>query len=210
LFGTLMRPSGEITLNQAASTILGAIAVFGLAVFVPALAAGLVSGAPQLGAGAAIATTAALGGSTIAGGMLTTGAVRLLGSTSAAMLKAATSITGRVSTAYEVGGIRGLARTGITAPLSRALHSATGPLREAYAQGAAQGYRDAERPPSDGDPGRGAGATGGDGSGPNAPSWARELARRQRAMQAGLIAAQAIREGDRPTGGAGPDLKDRS
>ena len=71
LFGTLIRPSGEITLAQAASTILAAIAVFGLAIFVPGLAAGLISGAPQLGAGAAVATTAAVGGTAIAGGMLT-------------------------------------------------------------------------------------------------------------------------------------------
>ena len=42
LFGTLIRPTGEITLTQAASTILAAIAVFGLAVFVPAIAPGLV------------------------------------------------------------------------------------------------------------------------------------------------------------------------
>src|SRR6185295_11823197 len=73
LFGTLIRPTGEITLTQAASTILAAIAVFGLAVFVPAMAAGLVSGAPQLGAGSAVATTAALGGTAIAGGMLAAG-----------------------------------------------------------------------------------------------------------------------------------------
>src|SRR4026207_35952 len=70
LFGTLIRPTGEITLAQAASTILAAIAVFGLAIFVPGLAAGLISGAPQLGAGAAVATTAAVGGTAIAGGML--------------------------------------------------------------------------------------------------------------------------------------------
>src|SRR5262249_2362609 len=70
LFGTLIRPSGEITLTQAASTILAAIAVFGLAVFVPGIAAGLVSGAPQLGAGAAVATGAALGGTAVTGGML--------------------------------------------------------------------------------------------------------------------------------------------
>src|SRR5262245_43941345 len=62
LFGTLIRPAGDITLSLAATTILGAIAVFVLAVFVPALAAGLISGAPQLGAGSAMATTAALGG----------------------------------------------------------------------------------------------------------------------------------------------------
>ena len=53
IFGTLIRPTAEITLTQAASTILAAIAVFGLAVFIPGLASGLVSGAPQLGAHAA-------------------------------------------------------------------------------------------------------------------------------------------------------------
>ena len=35
LFGTLIRPTGDVTLTQAASTILAAIAVFGLAIFVP-------------------------------------------------------------------------------------------------------------------------------------------------------------------------------
>src|SRR5215510_869806 len=79
LFGTLIRPSGEITLTQAASTILAAIAVFGLAVFVPGLAAGLVSRAPQLGAGAAVATGVALGGTAVAGGMLAMSAARLTG-----------------------------------------------------------------------------------------------------------------------------------
>jgi len=70
IFGTLVRPTDEITLAQAASTILAAIAVFGLALFIPGLAAGWVSGAPQLGAGSAVATTAALGGTAVAGGLL--------------------------------------------------------------------------------------------------------------------------------------------
>ena len=53
--------------------------MFGLAIFVPGIAAGLVSGAPQLGAGAAVATTAALGGTAVAGGMLAAGGARLAG-----------------------------------------------------------------------------------------------------------------------------------
>ena len=104
LFGTLIRPTGDITLTQAASTILAAIAVFGLAVFVPGLAAGLVSGAPQLGAGAAVATTAALGGTAVAGGMLTAGGARLAGRAAGGTIKAAASLTGRVGAAYEAGG----------------------------------------------------------------------------------------------------------
>jgi type IV secretion system protein TrbL len=208
LFGTLIRPTGEITLTQAASTILAAIAVFGLAVFVPAIAAGLISGAPQLGAGSAVATTAALGGTAVAGGMLAAGAARLSGRAAGGSIKAAAALTGRVGAAHEAGGSRGVARTTVTAPASRMIASGTAPVRDAYRQGATQGYRDADRSP-DGDPDRGAGPLTGGGIQP-APSWAQSLARRQRLTQAGLVAAGALREGDRPAGGGGPDLKDKS
>ena len=204
LFGTLIRPTGEITLTQAASTILAAIAVFGLAVFVPGIAAGLVSGAPQLGAGAAVATTAALSGTAVAGGMLTAGGARLAGRAAGGTIKAAASLTGRTGAAYETGGPRGVARTLVTAPASRMVGSSTAPVRDAYRQGAAQGYRDA---------GAGPGSPGPISGGPppaGAPPWAQSLARRQRLTQAGLVATQALREGDRPASGAGPDLKDKS
>ena len=46
----------EISLREAASTILASLCLLGLSVFSPSIAAGLVSGAPQLGAGAAIGT----------------------------------------------------------------------------------------------------------------------------------------------------------
>jgi type IV secretion system protein TrbL len=212
LFGTMIRPSGEITLTQAASTILAAIAVFGLAIFIPGIAAGLVSGAPQLGAGAAVATTAALGGTAIAGGMLTAGAARLAGRTSGGSIRAAASLTGRVGAAYEAGGPAGVARTLTTAPASRLIASGTAPIRDAYREGAAQGYRDAGPPAGTGPGGGpiGGGPGQGPGGGGGAPGWARNLARRQRLTQAGLIAAGALREGDRGTISPGPDLKNKS
>ena len=203
LFGTLIRPTGEITLTQATSCILAAIAVFGLAVFIPAMAAGLVSGAPQLGAGAAVTTTAALGGTAIAGGMLASGAARLTGQAAGGSIKAAAALTGRVGAAYEAGGPRGVARTLGSAPASRMIASGTGPVRDAYRQGAAQGYRDAGA-------GSGPDPTSGGAAGPQTPTWAQNLARRQRLTQAGLVAAGALREGDRPAGTSGPDLKDKS
>jgi type IV secretion system protein TrbL len=209
LFGTLIRPSGEITLTQAASTILAAIAVFGLAVFVPGIAAGLVSGAPQLGAGAAVATGAALGGTAVTGGMLASGAARLAGRAVGGSLKAAAALTGRVSAAYEAGGPQGVVRTAITAPATRLITAGTAPMRDAHRRGAAQGYRDAE-PPDPSDPGRGADALGSGGSRVEPPAWARDLARRQRLTQAGFVAAGALREGDRPVAGGAPDLKDKS
>ena len=120
IFGTLVRPTADITLTQAASTILAAIAVFGLAIFVPGIAAGLITGAPQLGAGAAVATTAAAGGTVVAGGMLTSAAARLAGRASGAAIKAGASLTGTVGAAYQAGGLRGVARATVTAPASRA------------------------------------------------------------------------------------------
>jgi type IV secretion system protein TrbL len=209
LFGTLIRPAGEITLAQAAATILGAIAVFGLAVFVPALAAGLISGAPQLGAGSAVATTAALGGTAVAGGLLTASATRLAGRAAGGSLTTAAAVTGRLGAAAEIGGARGVARTALTAPATRALAAASAPLRDAYREGAAQGYRDAAPPPDGGDPPTAMPPVG--GAPPNAPpAWAQSLARRQRTTQAALLAAQALREGDRPAGGSAPDLKDKT
>jgi type IV secretion system protein TrbL len=209
IFGTLIRPTADITLTQAASTILAAIAVFGLAIFVPGIAAGLITGAPQLGAGAAVATTAAAGGTVVAGGMLASGAARLAGRASGAAIRAAASLTGTVGAAYQAGGLRGVARATVTAPASRAFASGTGPVRDAYREGAAQGYRDAG-PPSDPDPGPPGGGLGGGGPAGSPPAWAQRLARRQRLTQAGLIAAQGVREGDRPALSPGPDLKDKS
>ncbi|HEY1247180.1 MAG TPA: P-type conjugative transfer protein TrbL [Hyphomicrobiaceae bacterium] len=209
IFGTLVRPTSDITLTQAASTILAAIAVFGLAIFVPGIAAGLITGAPQLGAGAAVATTAAAGGTVVAGGMLTSAAARLAGRASGAAIRAAASLTGTVGAAYQAGGLRGVARATVTAPASRAVASSTAPVRDAYREGAAQGYRDAG-PTSGPDPGPPGASPGGGSPAGSPPAWAQRLARRQRMTQAGLIAAQGVREGDRPALSPGPDLKDKS
>ncbi len=210
LFGTIIRPSGEITLTQAASTILAAIAVFGLAIFVPAIAAGLVSGAPQLGAGAAVATTAGLGGTAVAGGILATGGARLAGRGAGGAIRSAASLTGTVGAAYESGGARGIAKATVGAPVSRIIAAATGPVRDAYREGAAAGYR-ATAPPPDAAAGRGSDAIASMGASPSAaPAWAQNLARRQRLTQAGMVASQALREGDRPASTSGPELKDKS
>jgi type IV secretion system protein TrbL len=211
LFGTLNAPTGDISLSLAASTILAAIATFGLAVVVPGLAAGVVSGGPQLGAGSVVATTAALGGTAVAGAMLTSGAARLAGRTSAATTKAAASLTGRLGAAHGTDGARGLARTTLTAPAARMIASSAAPVRDAYREGAAQGMRDAAPASDPSNPGGGAiPAAQATPASDKAPSWAQRLSRRQRANQAGLMAAQALREGDRPVSGAAPDLKDKS
>lgn len=207
LFGTLVRPTGDITLTQAASCILAAIAVFGLAVYVPGIAAGLISGAPQLGAGAAVGTTVGLGGTAVAGGMMAAGGTRLAARATGGGIAAAANLAGRASAAYESGGLAGVARTAVSAPASRIAQAVTAPARDAYRQGAAQGYRDAGTPSSS-QAGTATASTPTSRSEP--PAWAQSLARRQQMTQAGMMAAQALRDGDRPTSGGGPDLKSKS
>src|SRR3546814_3939252 len=59
LFGELTAlVGGEPEIAEALSLLMGALTLFGLGIFGPAIASGLVSGAPQLGAGAAVGTAA--------------------------------------------------------------------------------------------------------------------------------------------------------
>jgi type IV secretory pathway TrbL component len=140
--------------------------------------------------------------------MLAGGAARMTGRAAAGSIQAAASLTGRVGAAYEAGGPGGAARTLTAAPAARMAASGTAPVRDAYRRGAAQGYREAGPPPAPGtsDPGMDPGG----GTPPGAPGWARSLARRQRLTQASLVAAGAMREGDRPAMSTGPELKDKS
>ena len=214
IFGTLVPPTGSaIALKQAASIILAAIAVFGLAIFVPGIAAGLVTGAPQLGAGAVIGTAAGLVATGVAAGSLASGSARLAGRTGGGAVRSAASLTGNVSAAYQSGGIGGVARATVSQPIADLGSAMTTPVRDAYRQGAAYGYRATAPATPGGGPGPG-GPTGG-GAPPtpppnDPPDWAQRLQRRQRMRDATFVAAQAVREGDRPMGSAAPELKDKS
>ena len=83
---------GDITIEQSLATVLGALAIFMLGIFGPGIAAGLVSGAPQLGAGAAAGSAAALaiGGAATTSALL--GSAHSLGSRSVSATRAAASL----------------------------------------------------------------------------------------------------------------------
>jgi type IV secretion system protein TrbL len=79
------------TLADAMSLVLASISLFGLGIFGPGIATGLVSGAPQLGAGAAIGTAGGLiGAGALAGGAVV-GAARTGGGGLAAIRAASAS-----------------------------------------------------------------------------------------------------------------------
>src|SRR3546814_12938765 len=68
----------EPDLAAAMSQVLGALALLGLGIFGPGIASGLVSGAPQLGAGAALGTAgAAAGAAMLAGGAAMAGSGKI-------------------------------------------------------------------------------------------------------------------------------------
>ena len=204
LFGEIATPTGdEINLNQAASIILAAVAVFGLAIFVPGIAAGLVTGAPQLGAGAAVGTTVGLGAVGVGGVVAGSMATRAAASAGSTAVQAGASLAGRTSAAYSAGGVAGVAKTAIAEPAKRAAAAVSAPVSNAYREGAAQGIRDAS--PSQG--GGTSAASSPPANGP--PAWAQNLQRQQQLRGAGFVAAQSIREGDRPSGSSGPSLNDK-
>src|SRR5712672_2137152 len=61
------------TVEDAMTLVLGALSLLGLGIFGPGIANGIVSGGPQLGAGAAVGTGLAAGGAIVAGAGLAAG-----------------------------------------------------------------------------------------------------------------------------------------
>ncbi|MHC2535259.1 P-type conjugative transfer protein TrbL [Bradyrhizobium diazoefficiens] len=96
LASTLTRP---VDIVSAMSLLLAALSLFGLGIFGPGIAAGLVSGAPQLGAGAAAGTAAGAAAVVIGGGAAAAGGLRLAAGGSMAAVRSAASLTGASSAA---------------------------------------------------------------------------------------------------------------
>lgn len=111
-FGTFANPSAP-TYNEALGVAFGALVLAALAWFIPAKAAGAISGGPSLGAGAAVGTMAALGATAAVGVMGAGAAAKVAG---AAMEKTAAG-TNALRAAATGGGVT---RGGIGLPSSSA------------------------------------------------------------------------------------------
>jgi type IV secretion system protein TrbL len=93
----------EPDIGQAMSLVLASLALFGLGIFGPSIASGLVAGAPQLGAGAAVGTTIGAAGATMLAGGATMGAARAIGGGALGAVRAGTAMGSAASTAYALG-----------------------------------------------------------------------------------------------------------
>ena len=195
----------EPDIQQVMAIALAALTLLGLGIFGPSIANGIVSGGPQLGAGAA-AGTAIAAGATIAGGIA--GAKLAAGAAGSAMAGAATGgarAAGGASGAYAAGAAgktgRAAAASGLANVAKSAASSAASPLRRAadslkanYAAGKA------------GTPANAAATGAADGP----PAWATAMRRRQAMTQGANMASHTLKGGDSHGGGSGPDISDKS
>ncbi len=176
--------------------VLAALALLGLGIFGPGIANGIVSGGPQLGAGAGVGTAIAAGGRAAAGVALAAGGASGAGGAAGAATRGAAALGGGAAAAYRAGGLAGVARTGMSAaanPLRRAGAS----LSSGFGSGAraATGAAHEEVSPV---------------SSNTPPAWARRMRRAQTVSHGASAASHVVRSGDHGGGGSAVDLSEGS
>ncbi|MEP0314241.1 MAG: P-type conjugative transfer protein TrbL [Hyphomonas sp.] len=203
---------GDVTLAEVMGTVLASIVFLWLGIFAPGIASGLVTGAPQLGAGSMIGATAAIG----AGAVLATTGTAVAGRTAlggvSSAVKAGASLSGGARTSYDLGrmasgrdGWRGAA-----AGMAAVAQAGSDALRQSAGQPFASVGRAWRRgsetafAATGGTMAHGAEATP---TGSDRPAWARHLRTDQRVQHAGAITIHALKEGDRGMAGDNPNLK---
>lgn len=202
-------------IEEAMAIVLAALSLLGLGIFGPGIANGLISGGPQLGAGAAIGTGLAAAGVTAAAvagtGMAGGAAVRSV----AAGARGGAAMTGGTAAAYSLGsagksggasvagGLGGVARAGAGVAASP-LKKMAGALRDS-ARGGARAAVEASGGTIQGD----AADKSAPASSSSPPAWATRMKRSQSLHHGTTAAAHAVRSGDSHGGGASVKLSER-
>jgi len=206
-------PAAELSLQDAdaLTVLLASMTVGGLALYAPRIAAGIVSGAPQLGLGAAAAPAALVGGTLLLGGAGLAAAARA----GAGAVASAATLGGGARTAYALGsaaaggeglagvggGLVGVARAGVSA--AAAGLRATG---DRVADGLAERFEAGERGgwiATGGSPIGGSAESSGRAEGSRVPGWAQQLRRDQVLRGVERLA----REGEASGAGLKPTLR---
>ncbi|BAI96827.1 conjugal transfer protein TrbL [Sphingobium sp. TA15] len=218
------------TIDDAMAIVLAALSLLGLGIFGPGIANGLVSGGPQLGAGAAVGTGLAAGGMVMAGGAAlgaAAGGVGALAGGAAAAARGGAALAGGASTAYSLGaagesgasavasGLGNVASTGAQAavsPLKRAAGRAADSLKSSYQSGARAAFEVSGGSSTAGTIGgetAEAGAAPASAAPPDGPpSWARRMKRSQQLSHGVSAAAHAVKSGDSHGGGSSINLSE--
>ena len=237
LFAQFQMPPGtEPSLDFALTIMLASLAMLGLGIFGPGIATGLVSGAPQLGAGAVAGTALGAAGLAVAGGAavaagarMAPGAARAAIGGAASAGRAGSAIASNAKAAYQTGvaasagngggglraagaGVANVAKSGASAVgqrVAEGAQAAKASVGNFVADAAAPSSTAATSPAasSAADASAGAGATR--ASAPE-PAWAQRMRRRQQVSHAATTAIHALRAGDHGGSGASPSLRDSS
>ena len=215
------------SIDDAMAIVLAALSLLGLGIFGPGIANGIVSGGPQLGAGAAVGTGLAVAGAGVAAGggaMLAAkgGAAALSGG--AAAVRGGATAAGAATAAYSVGalgqsgaagvasGLGGVARAAGSAavsPLKRAVSKATESVKSSFSGGAraAFGVTGGSSTAGTVSGGSTAPATSSASAG-TAPAWAQQMRRSQAMNHGTTMAAHAVRSGDSHGSGSSINLSE--
>lgn len=224
LFAEFRTPPGtEPSIDHALVIMLASLTLLGLGIFGPGIATGLVSGAPQLGAGAAAGTMlgaaglAVAGGATIASGgvavaagaRMVPGAARAVIGGGASAARSASAMASGAKSAYQAGaaasggggvraagaGLANVAKSGVSAARQRVAAGAKA-VKDRVASAVSEAAAPASAVTAD--------------TPPPAPAWAKRLQRNQRLSHGISTAAHTLRSGDHGGGGASPSLRDPS
>ncbi|KGJ02985.1 type IV secretion system protein TrbL [Paracoccus halophilus] len=214
------------SIDDAMAIVLAALSLVGLGIFGPGIASGLVSGGPQLGAGAAIGTGFAVGGAALAAGggavLAAKGGAALL-SGGAAAARDGAAAAGAASSAYTLssmgrsgasgvasglGGVARAAGSASVSPLRRAASRASESMKSSFSDGARAGVSATggsfSSGAGDSDPASVAPAATPD----QPPAWAQRMKRGRHVSHGVSAAAHAVRSGDGHGSGASVNLSE--
>ena len=196
----------EPDIGQAMSLVLASLALFGLGIFGPGIASGLVAGAPQLGAGAALGTAVGAGGIIYLGGAGAIGAARGLAAGGLGAIRAGTAMGSAASTAYALGQ-EAAGAPSIGAGLAGMADAASGAARQrlSAALGIGEAAERGRHAAFDALAGRSVAPA--DEGAPPMPAWARAMKAQASARHYRQSAVHAVSQGDRGGAGATPDIK---
>ncbi|WP_028731162.1 P-type conjugative transfer protein TrbL [Pandoraea sp. E26] len=197
LFGQFPTTPSEPSIDHALVVMLASLAMLALGIYGPGIATGLVSGAPQLGAGAMAGAAVGAAGAAVAIGAAATG----VGGAVMAGARMAASTAGSAGAAFQAGSAAaGGGAKGAMAGLGNVAKTGA----QAVGKKAAAAFR------ADG---AGSAASGAAPSGESAntadqpqPAWAKRLHRRQQITHAATAAAHTLHGGDGGGSAQGPSL----
>ncbi|MFG3592323.1 P-type conjugative transfer protein TrbL [Bradyrhizobium sp. RDI18] len=185
--------SAQIGIEDAMALVLAALALLGLGIFGPGIANGIVSGGPQLGAGASVGTGLAAGGVVVAGAGLAAGSLGAL----AGAARGTAALAGSASGVFRASGLAGAADAGASATTSPLRRAATSSSSSSASTGGTVAGEAA------------AAQTAASSSSADTQSrWAGRMKRIQTMRHGASAATNAVRSADQGGGGASVDLSE--